>query len=151
MQLWMNVTTDPNPNPNPRILAKEKPNFELKEAGSVNWISHIDTNEISRNADRDTPFRVNCSFPQTKWSETYITTLILPISDTFETKQNNIPCSPVQFFWPTLYNMHFRYKLSISAQLLANIGTTTVFVTIFLGLVDFWGCSAGVICCAFEL
>ena len=33
-----NATTDPNPNPNPnsRILAKEKPNFELKEAGSVN-------------------------------------------------------------------------------------------------------------------
>ena len=36
MQLWKNATTDPNPNPNPRILAKEKPKFELKEAGSVN-------------------------------------------------------------------------------------------------------------------
>jgi len=101
----MNVTTDPNPNPNPRILAKEKPNFELKEAGSVNRISHIDTNEISRNADRVTPFRVNCSFPQTKWSETYITTLILPISDTFETKtkQHTLFTSPVFLAHPVQY------------------------------------------------
>jgi len=29
--------------------------------------------------------------------------------------------------------------------LLADISTTTLFVTILLGLVDFWGCSAGVI------
>jgi len=49
-----------------------------------------------------------------------------------------------------VYEVNVQYAFSVwiiyfHTLLLTDIGTTTLFVTILLGLVDFWGCSAGVI------